>query len=51
MSLIVRDATLEDAEDILDFTFELLERLYTEPHRLELASARRAERRKGGPAS
>ena len=39
--------TLEeaDAEDILDFTIALLERLYTEPKKLELASARRAARR------
>ncbi len=36
----------EDTDDILDFTFELLERLYTEPKRLELAKARREERRK-----
>lgn len=34
-----------DAEDLLDFTTALLERLYTEPHRLELANARRAARR------
>ncbi|ART62852.1 DUF4145 domain-containing protein [Kushneria marisflavi] len=36
----------EDAADILDFTFILLERLYTEPKRLELAALRRADRRK-----
>jgi hypothetical protein len=36
----------EDADDILDFTFELLERLYTEPERLALAKRRREERRK-----
>lgn len=35
----------EDAEDIQDFTFELLERLYTEPKRLEIAKRRREERR------
>lgn len=35
----------EDAADILDFTFILLERLYTEPKRLEIAALRRAERR------
>ncbi len=35
----------EDAEDVADFTFELLERLYTEPERLRLAQERRAERR------
>lgn len=34
-----------DAEDLLDFTTALLERLYTEPRRLELANARRAARR------
>jgi hypothetical protein len=36
----------EDAEDLLDFTRALLERLITEPRRLELAEARRLERRK-----
>jgi len=36
----------EDAEDIKDFTFELLERLYTEPQRLILAKERREARRK-----
>jgi hypothetical protein len=36
----------EDAEDLLDFTCALLERLITEPKRLELAEARRNERRK-----
>jgi hypothetical protein len=36
----------EDAADILDFTFILLERLYTEPKRVELAGERRAARRK-----
>lgn len=42
------DGTLkkEDAEDILDFAFEFLERLYTEPERLRLAKKRRQERRK-----
>jgi len=35
---------LMDAEDIKDFTFILLERLYTEPQRLENARIRRAER-------
>ncbi len=41
------DGTLskEDAEDLLDFTFVLLERLYTEPERLRLAQARRDARR------
>ncbi|MBA3385446.1 MAG: DUF4145 domain-containing protein [Chthoniobacterales bacterium] len=36
----------EDAEDLLDFTRALLERLYTEPEKLRLAQERRAERRK-----
>lgn len=34
-----------DAEDLLDFTVELLERVFTEPKRLELAKERRDERR------
>ncbi len=34
-----------DAEDVLDFTTVLLERLYTEPRRLELAEERRKARR------
>jgi hypothetical protein len=38
--------TKEDADDLLDFAYELLERLYTEPERLRLAKARRDERRK-----
>ncbi len=37
--------TKEDAEDLLDFTMALLERLYTEPERLRIAEARRNERR------
>lgn len=37
----------EDAEDLLDFTEALLERLYTEPERLRLAELRRQERRGG----
>ncbi|MGE5652515.1 MAG: DUF4145 domain-containing protein [Bacillota bacterium] len=36
-----------DAEDLLDFTEALLERLYTEPERLRLAELRRKERRSG----
>lgn len=36
----------EDAEDISEFAFVLLERLYTEPKRLELAKVRRTERHK-----
>ena len=35
----------EDAEDLLDFTSVLLERLYTEPERLRLAEKRRQVRR------
>ena len=37
--------TAADAEDLLDFTLALLERLYTEPHRLMLAKERREARR------
>lgn len=35
----------EDAEDLIDFTQALLERLYTEPRRLAIAAERRAARR------
>ena len=35
----------EDAEDLLDFTYELLERLFTEPGRLQRAEERRKVRR------
>jgi len=35
----------EDAEDMLDFTTALLERIYTEPENLRLAQVRRATRR------
>ena len=35
----------EDAEDLLDFTRALLERLFTEPEKLRLAQARREARR------
>ena len=38
--------TKEDAEDLLDFTVALLERLVTEPKKLKLAEARRQARRK-----
>jgi hypothetical protein len=38
--------SLQDAEDLYDFTFQLLERLYTEPKKLELAKLRRDARRK-----
>ena len=41
----VGSLTKEDAEDLLDFTRALLERLITEPKRLELAEARRQKRR------
>ena len=37
--------TREDAENLLDFTRVLLERIYTEPERLRLAKARREKRR------
>lgn len=37
--------TKDDAADILDFTYLLLERLYTEPKRLEIAGQRRLARR------
>ena len=39
----------EDAGDIFDFTYIMLERIYTEPKRIELAKERRASRR--GPTS
>lgn len=38
--------TKEDAEDLLDFTAVLLERIYTEPMRLKLAQERRKRRRR-----
>jgi hypothetical protein len=37
--------TKEDAADLLDFSVALLERLFTEPRRLEIAKERREERR------
>ncbi len=37
--------TREDADNLLDFTSVLLERIYTEPERLRLAKARRDKRR------
>jgi hypothetical protein len=37
-----------DAEDLLDFTMALLERMYTEPERLRLAKERRDSRRDKG---
>lgn len=36
----------EDAGDMLDFTYTMLERLYTEPKRIELAKERREARHK-----
>jgi hypothetical protein len=39
--------TNADAEDLLDFTVAILERLFTEPRRLEIAKERRKERRAG----
>jgi hypothetical protein len=41
------DATLSqhDAEDLYDFTFELMRRLYTEKKRIQLAEERRQARR------
>lgn len=44
------EGTLErlDAEDIMDFTRMLLERLFTEPAQLAKANARREARRNGG---
>jgi Domain of unknown function (DUF4145) len=41
----VGNLTKEDAEDLLDFTTALLERLITEPKRLALAEERRRARR------
>ena len=40
--------TKPDAEDLLDFTTALLERIYTEPERLRLAQERRDSRRGKG---
>ena len=37
--------TKKDAEDLLDFTRILLERMYTEPERVRLAAERRRQRR------
>jgi len=41
--------TKADAEDLMDFTTVLLERIYTEPERLKLAAVRRDERRQNKP--
>jgi Domain of unknown function (DUF4145) len=37
--------TKEDAEDLMDFTTALLERIFTEPERLRIAKERRQKRR------
>jgi hypothetical protein len=37
--------TKEEAEDLLDFTTALMERMFTEPKRLEIAKERREKRR------
>lgn len=37
---------IEDSEDIQDFSFFLLERLFTEPKRIQLANQRREQRRR-----
>ena len=37
----------EDAEDLLDFTVVLLDQMYTQPKRVELAAQRREDRRSG----
>jgi hypothetical protein len=39
----------DDAIDLLDFTFVLLERLYSEPERIRRAEERRRERRQPPP--
>ena len=41
----VGNLTADDAEDLKDFTILLLERLYTEPERIEIAARRRKTRR------
>lgn len=43
------NVTKQDAEDLQDFCFELLDRLYSEPARLAAAKQRREERRGGAP--
>lgn len=45
----VHDGTLskEDAEDLHDFSFEMLRRIYTEPERVRIAEGRRTARRGG----
>ena len=39
----------EDADNLLDFTVALLERLVTEPRKIQLAEARREARREPKP--
>jgi len=41
----VGDLTEKDAEDLLDFTIAILERIYTAPERLRIAKERRDKRR------
>ncbi|HFF8234827.1 DUF4145 domain-containing protein [Acinetobacter baumannii] len=36
----------DEADDLFDFTYELLEQVYTQPERIRLAQVRRQERRK-----
>lgn len=43
--------TKADAEDLIDFAEQLLERVYTEPARLRIAKARREARRAGEAAA
>lgn len=47
----VHDGSLSkgDAKDLLDFTYILLERLYTEPERVKIAAQRRIARRQAQP--
>ena len=49
----VHDGNLkkEDAEDLMDFTTVLLERLYTEPQKIRSAEQRRTQRRSAGESS
>jgi hypothetical protein len=39
--------TKVEADDLLDFTIAMLERIFTEPKRIQLATKRREERRRG----
>lgn len=49
----VHDGNLkkEDAEDLMDFTTVLLERLYTEPQKIRSSEQRRTQRRSAGESS